>query len=390
MESLLLLLERVCLIPVIGGSIYAFLCLITVLHFRKQPCTSSQRSFSEWPPVTILKPVFGVEKNLKESLRSACVQDYPEYQVVFAVQDPQDPVVSLLEEIEEEFGSERVSIAIENRQAGPNRKINNLLGALPHARYDILVINDSDVRLKPDYLKAIVPPLFDSGVGCVCTIYRATCGDRWFEKLELLTLNADFIPSLIFAHVTSASKFCLGSSLAVTRMSLKKIGGLEAFVHYLPEDYEIGRRLWTSGQRVFLVHYFADIVINLKSFSEWWIHQCYWDQMTRAARPVGFFATLVTRSVPFALFFAAFRLGDTLGWAVLGATFVIRLATAGVIMGWGIGGREGIRSLVFLPLRDVAALVSWFLAFVKKTVIWRGTEFTLTRKGQVAIREQRS
>lgn len=390
MESLLLLLERVCLIPVVGGSIYAFLCLMAVLHFRKQSRTSSQRSFSEWPPVTIMKPVFGVEKNLKESLRSACLQDYPEYQVVFAVQDPQDPVVPLLEEIEEEFGSERVSIAIENRQAGPNGKINNLLGALPHARYDILVINDSDVRLNPDYLKAIVSPLLDPGAGCACTLYRATCGDRWFEKLELLTLNADFIPSVIFAHVTGASKFCLGSSLAITRTSLEKIGGLEALVDYLPEDYEIGRRLWASGRRVSLVYYFADIVIHLKSFSEWWRHQCYWDQMTRAARPVGFFATIVIRSVPFAVVFVALRLGDILGWAVLGVALGIRLATAVVIMGWGAGDREGVRSVAFLPLRDVIAFMSWFLALVKKTVIWRGTEFILTREGQVTIGEQRS
>ena len=390
MESLLLLLERFCLIPVIGGSIYAFLCLMAVLHFRKQPRTSSQRSFSKWPPVTILKPVFGLEKNLKESLRSACVQDYPEYQIVYAVQNPQDPAVSILEEIKEEFGSERVSIAVENIQAGPNRKINNLLGALPHARYDILVINDSDVRLNPDYLKTIIPPLLDSGVGCACTLYRATCGDRWFEKLELLTLNADFIPSVIFAHVTGASKFCLGSSLAITRKSLEKIGGLEAFAHYLPEDYEIGRRVWASGQRVSLVHYFVDIVINLKSFSEWWLHQCYWDQMTRAARPVGFFATFLTRSVPFALFFVVLRLGDSLGWAVLGIALGIRLATAVAIMGWGTGDREGARSVLFLLLRDVIAFMSWFLAFVKETVIWRGTGFTLMRKGQVANREERS
>jgi ceramide glucosyltransferase len=383
-ESLLSLLGHICLIPVIGGSIYAFLCMFTALRFCKQPASSFRRSFPEWPPVTVLKPVCGLEKNHKESLRSACVQDYPKYQVVFAVQDPQDPVVSLLEEIEEEFGAELVSIAIENRQVGPNKKINNLLAALPHARYDTLVINDSDVRLNPDYLKAIVPSLLDSGVGCACTLYRATRGDRWFEKLELLTLNADFIPSVIFAHVTGASKFCLGSSLAITRTSLEKIGGLEALVHYLPEDYEIGRRLWVSGQRVSLVHYFIDIVVSLKSFSEWWLHQCYWDQMTRAARPVGFFATFLTRSVPFALFFVAIRLGDPLGWAVLGLTLAIRLATAGAIMGWGVGDREGVRSLAFLPLRDVLGFASWFLAFVKKTVIWRGTEFALTRKGQVA------
>lgn len=382
--SLLSLLGCICLIPVIGGSIYGFLCMLAVLRFCKQPASSSRHSFPEWPPVTVLKPVCGLEKNHKESLRSACVQDYPNYQVVFAVQDSQDAVVPLLKEIEEEFGQERVSIAIENRQAGPNRKINNLLSALSNARYNTLVINDSDVRLNPDYLKTVVSSLVDPGVGCACTLYRATCGDRWFEKLELLTLNVDFIPSVIFAHVTGASKFCLGSSLAITRTTLEKIGGLEAFVHYLPEDYEIGRRLWASGQRVSLVNYFVDIVINLKSFSEWWLHQCYWDQMTRAARPVGFFATFITRSVPFALFFIAIRSGDPLGWTVLGFTLVIRLATAGAILGWGTGDREGVRSLAFLPLRDVLAFASWFLAFVKKTVIWRGTVFTLTRKGQVA------
>jgi ceramide glucosyltransferase len=387
---LLSLIGCICLIPAIGGSIYSLLSLIAVSRFTKQSASSSQGSFSEWPPVTILKPVCGLEKNHKESLRSACLQDYQEYQVVFAVQDPQDPVVSVLEEIREEFGPERVAIAIENRQAGPNKKINNLLGALPHARYDTLVLNDSDVQIKPDYLKAIIPPLFHSGVGCVCTLYRATCGDRWFEKMELLTLNADFIPSVIFAHVTGASKFCLGSSLAIRRTSLEKIGGLEAFVDYLPEDYEIGRRLWAAGQRVVLVDYFVNIVISLKNFSEWWLHQSYWDQMTRAARPIGFFATLITRSVPFALLFAAFRLGDGSGWAVLGSALAIRLVTAGVIMGWGMGDKEGVRSLAFLPLRDVAALVSWFLAFVKRTVTWRGTEFTLTRKGRVATREHKS
>ena len=383
-ESLLSLLGRICLIPVIVGSIYAFLCMLAVLRFCKQPASSFRRSFSEWPPVTLLKPVCGLEKNHKGSLRSACIQDYPTYQVVFAVQDPKDPVVPLLKEIEEEFGPERVSIAIENRQAGPNRKINNLLAALRYASYDTLVVNDSDVRLNPDYLKTIVPFLLDSGVGCACTLYRATCGGRWFEKLELLTLNADFIPSVIFAYVTGASKFCLGSSLAITRTSLEKIGGLEALVHYLPEDYEIGRRLWASGQRVSLTRYFVDIVINLRSFSEWWHHQCYWDQMTRVARPIGFFATFLTRSVPFALFFVAIRLGDSLGWTVLGLALAIRLATAGAVMGWGMEDREGVRSLAFLPLRDMLAFVSWFLAFVKKTVIWRGTELTLTHRGQVS------
>ncbi len=339
-----------------------------------------------WPPVTILKPVRGLEKNLKSNLRSACLQDYPDFQVVLSVQDFNDPAIPLLKEIQREF-PERVSVAVEDTQAGPNGKINNLLGALRHARHDILVISDSDVHLEANYLKALIAPLADPQVGFVCTLYRATLADRWYEKMELLTLNADFIPSVIFAYVSGASKFCLGSSVALRRSSLEGTGGLETLADYLAEDYEMGKRLWGSGKRMVLVPYWVNIVIDLKNLSQWWNHQVSWDQKTRAASPAGFFATIVTRSVPFALLFAALRLGDTLGLAILGGVLGLRLGTAAGILGWGARDREGLRSLALLPLRDMAALVSWSLAFTKKTVIWRGSKLILTGNGRLARRE---
>lgn len=225
MEFLLSLLQWICLIPTVGGSVYVILCLVAVFRFRTRPEPRPRYSFSEWPPVTILKPLCGLEKNQRDNLRSACLQEYPEFQVVFSVQNPDDPVIPLLREIQREFGSGRVSVVIENLHAGTNKKINNLLGALPHALHDILVISDSDVHLSPDYLETIVSPIADPEVGCVCTLYKATCADRWFEKMELLTFNADFIPSVIFAHVTGTSKFCLGASIALRRSTLKEIGG---------------------------------------------------------------------------------------------------------------------------------------------------------------------
>ena len=386
MESILSFVEWIFLIPTVGGAVFELLCLLAVWRFLTQTPSSHSFSFSKWPPVTVLKPVCGLEKNLRVNLRSACLQDYPEFQVVFSVQDPSDPAVPLLKEIQQEY-PERVSVAIENHQAGPNGKINNLLGALFHARHDFLVISDSDVRLSPGYLKTVIAPLADSGVGFVCTLYKATAADRWYEKMELLTLNADFIPSVVFAYVSGVSKFCLGSSVAFRRGSLKEMGGLEALADYLAEDYEMGRRLWVSGKRMVLVPYFVDIVVNLQGLSQWWNHQVCWDQKTRAAQPAGFFASIVTRSVPFALFFAASRLGDALGLAILGGVLGLRLITAAVIMGWGFRDREGLKSLALLPLRDVAALVSWVLAFTKKTVIWRGSKLILTRRGRLAKRE---
>jgi ceramide glucosyltransferase len=389
MQLFLCLLQWICLIPTIGGSIYAILCLLAVLRFRTQPPSQPRCSFSDWPPVTILKPVHGLEKNQRENFRSACLQDYPQYEVVFCVQDFRDPVLPILKEIEKEFGAERVSITIEDRQVGPNGKINNLLGGLSRSRYNTLVISDSDVHLKPDYLKSIVAPLVDPEVGCVCTLYKATSAGRWFEKMELLTFNADFIPSVIFAHITGASNFCLGPSMALHRSTLEAIGGLESLADYLVEDYEVGRRLWVSGRKVALVRHFIDIVVDLKNPSQWWDHQIYWDQNTRAARPIGFLASILIRSVPFSLFYGIFRLADALGLAVLGIAIGLRLITAAFMMGWGFRDREGLRNIALLPLRDMVGLITWLLAFTKRAVIWQGSEFALTRDGRlVALRSQ--
>ncbi len=384
------LLEWMFLVPTITGSVYVVLCLIALWRFHTRPPKTARKPFVSWPPVTMLKPVHGLEKNQRENLRSACLQDYPLFQVVFSVQTPDDPAVPLLREIQREFGPESVTVVIGNRRAGSNGKINNMLGGLPYARHEILVISDSDVRLRPDYLKTIIAPLADPEVGCVCTLYKASCAETWFEKVELLTLNADFMASVIFAHVTGASKFCLGASVALRRSTLEEIGGLEALADYLVEDYEMGQRIWGSGKKISIVPYFIDTMVDLKSPSQWWNHQVYWDQNTRAARPVAFLATAIIRSTPFALLFASMRRLDGVGLAVLGAAILVRMATAAMTLGWGFRDREGLKSLALLPFRDLAGLVSWFLALTRKTTIWRGSKFTLTRDGRLVSREMRS
>jgi len=380
------LLEWMLLLPVVGGSLYTILCLLCVVRLRMRPAVSPQTSFPFWPPVSVLKPVCGLEKDLGVNLRSACQQEYPEFQVVFSVQDARDPAIPLLQEIQREFGVEKVAVAIDGSQTAPNGKIRNLLGALPHARYEYLVISDSDVRLRPDYLKTIIAPLADPEVGCVCTLYKAAGAKTWFEKLELLTLNADFMTNVIFAYVTGASRFCLGASTALRRPTLKDIGGLEALAEYLVEDHEMGRRIWAAGKKVAIVPYFIETMVDLKAPVQWWTHQVYWDQNTRSAQPKGFFCTVLIRSVPFAILFALVRLGDVLGLAVVAGALAIRLGTMAAVLGWGFRDQCGLRSLWLLPLRDAAGLGSWLLAFTKRTVIWREAEFTLTRDGRMAPR----
>jgi ceramide glucosyltransferase len=376
-------LEWLFLVPTIGGSIYAVLCIWAIFRLRTGPADGSKRLSMVWPPVTVLKPVHGLEKNQRENLRSCCIQDYPEFQVVFSVQKTDDAAIPLLQDLQREFGPDRVTVAIENCRAGTNGKINNMIGGLRHARHDMLVISDSDILLKPDYLKTIVSPLKDPTVGCACTLYKAAGAETWFEKMELLTLNADFMANVLFAHVSGASKFCLGASAALHRSTLERIGGLEALSDYLVEDYEMGRRIWVLGKKVVVVPYFVDTIVDLKSPSQWWNHQVYWDQNTRAARPIAFFATALVRSVPFAILYAITRMMDAVGlWTIAGA-FTLRIISAAFILGWGLRDREGLRSLWLLILRDISALATWLLAFTKRTTIWRGTSFVLTRDGRL-------
>jgi len=380
----LTLLEWLCLIAVLSGAVFNLLCLWAVARFRLRP---APKPLNVWPPVSILKPVYGLEKSQRENLLSACLQDYPEFEVIFSLQRRNDPALSVLTELEREFGPDRVKVIVDEQRPGANGKINNLAGGLPHARYDLLVISDSDVRLEPGYLKQIVAPLCDPRIGFVCTPYKVAQARRWFEKLELLSLNADFMPSVVFANETGASLFCLGASIALRRTTLDEIGGIASLADYLVEDYELGRRIVEDrGLRGLLVMPVVDTMVDLHTPAQWWKHQVYWDQNTRSARPLAFFCTLVIRSVPGALLFAVLQGFAPLGLTVLAATLAIRLLTAGVVMGWGLGDREGVRALHLLPLRDLVGMLSWLFAFTWRRTTWRGSEFMLTRDGRLVAK----
>jgi ceramide glucosyltransferase len=376
--------EWVCVIPVIGGAVFHLLCVLTTLRWRLRLPDPQP---AKWPPVSIVKPVAGLEKNLRENLRSTVRQDYPEFQVIFSVQRRDDPALPLLNQVQREFGSDRVIVAVDQQQAGANGKINNMLGAMPYVRHEYLVISDSDVQLEPGYLKSIIAPLFRPSVGYVCTPYKATHADSWYEKMELLSLNADFMPSVIFAYETGASGFCLGASISLRTKILDEIGGVAALADYLVEDYELGRRISELGYARVLAAPVIDTVVDLKSPRQWWKHQVYWDQNTRSARPVAFFTTLLIRSIPFGLIFAALRLFDPVGLAVLAGALVVRLASAAIILGWGFNDREGVRALPLLPLRDCLGFASWLMSFLLGTTHWRGQDFILTRDGRLLRKE---
>ena len=377
------LIEALLLVPVVGGSLFYMATQVTAsLFFRSE---QGQATNTNQPPVTMLKPIYGLERNLERNLRSALSQDYPDYQVVMSVQRLDDPALPLLRRLEQEYGPERATVVAVQSEPVVNGKVQNLENGLSAARHDILVISDSDVFTPADYLARIAAPLRDADVGYVCTLYKGVDARSWYEQLELLTYNAEFIPSSVFAYRTGASGLCLGASVALRRTTLEAVGGLASLADYLVEDYELGRRILERGQRMVLLPYFVDLTVDLDSAKSWWRHQIYWDQNTRAARPVGFAASVLTRAVPFALLYAALRLFDPLGLLILLAAIAVRLGTAAgnALL---FRDRATLRALWLLPLRDLAGLLFWVLAMGKRTFVWRGYEFELARGGRIVPR----
>jgi len=377
------LIEALLLLPVVGGSLFYMATQVTAsLFFRSE---QGQATNTNQPPVTMLKPIYGLERNLERNLRSALSQDYPDYQVVMSVQRLDDPALPLLRRLEQEYGPERATVVAVQSEPVVNGKVQNLENGLSAARHDILVISDSDMFTPADYLARIAAPLRDADVGYVCTLYKGVDARSWYEQLELLTYNAEFIPSSVFAYRTGASGLCLGASVALRRTTLEAVGGLASLADYLVEDYELGRRILERGQRMVLLPYFVDLTVDLDSAKSWWRHQIYWDQNTRAARPVGFAASVLTRAVPFALLYAALRLFDPLGLLILLAAIAVRLGTAAgnALL---LRDRATLRALWLLPLRDLAGLLFWVLAMGKRTFVWRGYEFELARGGRIVPR----
>ncbi len=383
-EQLVSLIEALILIPVVGGSVFYLAAFATAFVFFRG-ARSSADATGYAPPVTILKPVFGLERDLERNLRSALSQDFPDYQVVLSVQRLEDPALPLLRRLEQEYGHERVTVVAVESEPVTNGKVQNLQNAISAARHDILVISDSDVFTPADYLTHITAPLDNPAIGYVCTLYKGVGARSWYEHLELLTYNVEFIPAVVFAYMTGVSGFCLGASVALRRQSLDAAGGIGSLVDYLVEDYELGRRILARGQHMVLLPYFVELSIDFAGPKSWWLHQIYWDQRTRAARPLGFAASVVTRALPFALLYAILRTFDPLGLAVLAAALLIRLGTAA---GTALLFRDGasLRALWLLPLRDIAALLFWMLALAKRRFVWRGHEFVLAGDGRIVPR----
>jgi ceramide glucosyltransferase len=362
---------------------YLALCLTAVFRFltaREEDDVSAPL-----PLVSILKPLRGVDPGMYESFRSHCLQNYPEYEIIFGVSDPEDEAIGLVKRLQREFPHHPIRLVVCAKRLGANIKVSNLSQMLGYARGEYIIVNDSDIRVPAEYLRRVITPLLNPGVGLVTCLYRGVAGPTLGSRLEALGISTDFCTGVLAASVLEGIKFGLGSTLAFRLQDLVSIGGFEAIVDYLADDYEIGNRLAGKGLKVDLSETVVESFLPAYSFGEFLEHQLRWARTLRGARPWGYLGLIFTFAIPWSVL--AFALSHAAGWAwiLLAITFALRLAVAVAVGHRVLHDRTVLSELWIIPLRDVIAPLVWIASFAGGGVAWRGDRFHL--KGGKLVRD---
>jgi ceramide glucosyltransferase len=354
---------------------YYLICLWSAVSISRQKEASAGGPL---PPVSVLKPLRGADPELAPALRSHCVQDYPEYEVILGVSDPADPAVPIAERLVQEFPG-RVRLLICPEALGANRKVSNLIQMLAQARHSQLLINDSDIQVPPDYLRRIFTHFEDPAVGMVTSLYRGRANGTLGSRLEALGISTDFIPGVLAARQLEGVTFGLGCTLAVSRKALDSIGGLQPIVDYLADDYELGHRIATSGILLVLSKLVVETHVPAYSLGGFFEHQLRWARTVRHARPASYFGMALGFGQSWALAALAFSRCAPWAWGLLGITVLVRWMMA-LAVGVGIlGDRQVVRSFWLIPLRDFLSVLVWLGSYAGRRIRWRGDDFILEK-----------
>jgi ceramide glucosyltransferase len=379
MHSILRIVEIVAVLGVVSSSFYYLLCLWSAAKFlREREAGKSARPTQAFPPISILKPLKGIDPEIYESFRSHCLQDYPEYEIIFGVNDPNDPAIESVKALQREFPGRRIQLVVSPKILGANVKVSNLAQMLTEARYDHLIVNDSDIRVKPEYLRRVTAPLADSRVGMVTCLYRGVAGPTLGSRLEALGISTDFCAGVLAARqLEGGIRFGLGSTLAFRRAELEKIGGFASFVDHLADDYELGKRIASLGLTVKLSEEVVETYLPCYRLREFFAHQLRWARGIRDARAGGYFGLVFTFGLMWALLAVAASRGAFWAGSVLAVTLLLRLAVALVVGRGVLGDRQIPKHVWLIPLRDLFAVGVWIASLGGHTVTWRGDRFRL-------------
>ena len=361
---------------------YSLAIYAATQFFVKSKIQSAQANFTFHPAVTILKPICGADDRTYENLASFCRQDYPNYQIVFGIQNQTDPSIAVVQKLIQDFPTVDIQAVVSNRIHGTNLKVSNLINAIEQRKYDIVIIADSDISVGSDYLQQVIQPLSDPKVGVVTCAYRSQA-QGWISTFEALGVSTEFLPSVLVARQLEGMTFALGATIAIRQSVLEAIGGLAAVADYLEDDFHLGNLPAQAGYQVVLSHYVVSHVMPASTLSDLMHHQTRWARGTRFARPGGYLGLIFTYGTISSLLFLWATGGSIAGWCLVGITWLIRYAMAWLIGVVYLQDAVAKKWLLLAPLRDLMSFGLWCYSFTGDTIEWRGQKLQMTKGGKL-------
>ena len=343
------------------------------------------RTKDEARPISVLKPLRGLDPGAYENFASFCLQEYSEFEILFAVNDTEDPAVPIVQKLIADFPERSIRLVVVPERLGPNTKVSNLCRLVREARHDLLVITDSDVRVEPGYLQSVAAMFRDPGVGGVTALYRGRDNLQFVAAMDCVGSSAAFCGAALVAREIEGLKFMMGSTMATTKERLAEIGGFEAMVELHSDDYELGRRIAARGYRIELLPEPVWMAFPSQKLGVYLRHELRWAIGIRNIRPGGHFGMLFTHGLPWAIAAAWVAPSAVIAVAYLAGYFVLRIAMAWIVGVWGLHDPVLRRRLRLLPVRDLLAFFVWLASFGLNRIEWRGNFFRLERGRMIPV-----
>ena len=376
-----MLVIRVCLLLLAATPvIYYLLSLFCVIDFFRSGKPRFRPSPGFAPPISIIKPVRGMDRDAYANFASFCRLDYPEYEILFAVADSDDPVIPVIHKLQGDFPGRAIRLVTRMPQIGVNNKVNSLCRLVKEAKYDLLVMSDSDVRVEADYLRTVAAPFADPRVGAVTALYRSFPARTISSALKALGMAMDSAPAALVARKLEGNmQFAFGWTMATTRACLEAIGGWEAMANHHSDDFELGHRLARHGYRVELLRKPVGMVFPSESLQQFVRSEIRWAIGLRNVRPAGYWGLALTQGLPWSLLAALIVLSAHWPWSIA-AAYLLSYVVARVGLTWAIGTwalRDPVaaENLWLVPIRDALSFFIWVSGFFSDEITWRGLSY---------------
>jgi len=364
--------------------IYYLLVLYSTWRFFRQAPQKTPKDASFTPPASILKPVRGLDPDAYENFASYCNQDYPEYEVVFCLGDSSDPSMAVIEQLQRDFPACKIRVLFRDGRIASNDKVAKLDQLVNEARYEYLVINDSDVRVTPDYMRTVIAPLARPNVGAVTTLYVSAEDKTLVDRIHTVGMISDLYAGILVARQLDGVKFALGETIVSTRKVLAEFGGYRALENRPADDLLVGRMIAEQGHEVELLPYAVLTVPDYGSMRDLFLKRLRWMVVMRHMRPWGHLGLIFTLGLPWSLAAVAVHPTAAVVLGYLGTYFFLRAAMAWAIGIWGLDQKSLWRMMQLLPVWDGVAFAIWISSFLHNSIRWRGEDYYI-RDGQLVL-----